>query len=190
MAVCDKAICYLFALLRCYWGGSQLFLPFPLISPHLPVFPFPPSVSMVAPCWSQRRKQTADRNIPWISLHLDRAIGTLHWRLSNAWLAVFVSCLRPKNLDPLQHLNVVVVRTARCHSTTGPILNMFIWVPYTSILVCYSCFCFLTPPYCELDIGNIESFKKPDKLDYINSILNFFCVSLTSFNHCLNLFFS
>lgn len=42
-------------------------------------------------CWNQR--QTADRNIPWISLHLDQVIGTLHWPLSNPQLAILVCLL-------------------------------------------------------------------------------------------------
>ena len=63
-----------------------------------------------------------------------------------------VSCLRPKNLNLLQHLNVVVVKTACCHSTTSPILNMFIWVPYINILICCFCCCFLTPHSCDTEV--------------------------------------
>lgn len=160
MAVCCKAICHLFPLLRCVIEVAVgFFCLFPsslhafLFFLFLPVFPW----------WllAGARGQTADRNIPWISQHLERAIGTLHWRLSNAWLAILVSFLRPKNLNPLQHLNVVVVRTAGCHSTiVRPISNMFIWVPYINILICSYCCCFLSPHTCEMEIGDIEAIIK------------------------------
>lgn len=154
MAVCSKAICYLFPLLRCVIEVAvNFFCLFPLSLHAFLFFLFLP----VFPWWllAGARGQTADRNIPWISLHLDRAIGTLHWRLSNAWLAIFVSCLRPRNLNLPQRLNVVVVTTECCHSTTRPLLNMFIWVPYINILFCYYHCCFPRPPSYKTEIEDI-----------------------------------
>lgn len=74
--------------------------------PCLPIQHFLP----VFPLWllAVTRWQTADRNTPGILLDLDGAIGTIRWRLSNSWLAVFVSCLRPKNLNRPPHLNAVL----------------------------------------------------------------------------------
>lgn len=144
MAVCYKAICYLFPLCRCVMEAAvSFFCP----SPHLSTpscFSFSSQCFHGGPLQGPEDKLLTGTSLEYLCIWTGPLAPSTGGWATRGLPYLTVSCLRPKNLILLQRLNVAAVRTECCHSTTRPILNMFIWVPYINILICfYYCRCFL-----------------------------------------------
>lgn len=129
MAVCCKAICYLFPLLRCVIEAAVSFFCLFLHLSSPSCFLFSSQCFHGGSLLEPKDKLLTGTSLEYLCIWTEPLAPSIGGWAMHGLPYLSVSCLRPKNLNLLQHLNVVVVRTERCHSTTRPILNMFIWVP-------------------------------------------------------------